>query len=106
MSNRKAKETAEPLPVRHPESGRRYSLAELEDLAREGDPWAMTKTDDWDRHFSNEYTVAMSEHCPDPDCDLCGEPATFCYGDDYELLEIDHGGWAHPPAAERQAKAS
>lgn len=107
MSNRNAEETAASLPVRHPESGRRYSLEELEDLARQGDPWALTKTDEWDQHFSNEYRVAMKDRCPDPDCDQYGEPATFCYGADGELLDIDHGGWAHPPAApEQQAKAS
>ncbi|MDK1359502.1 hypothetical protein QNO00_04380 [Arthrobacter sp. zg-Y1219] len=107
MSNRNAEETAASLPVRHPEPGRRYSLEELEALAREGDPWALTKTDEWDQHFSNEYRVTMKDRCPDPDCDQFGEPATFCYGDDGELLDIDHGGWAHPPAAaEQQAKAS
>lgn len=105
MSDRKAEEPAASLPVRHPESGRKYSLDELEALAREGDPWALSKTDEWDLH-STEYTVAMKDRCPDPGCDAYGEPATFCYGDDGELLDIDHGGWAHPPAAARHAKAS
>ncbi|WAP52763.1 hypothetical protein OL239_06120 [Arthrobacter sp. ATA002] len=38
MSTRKAEEPTAPAPVRHPESGRKYTLDELETLAAEGDP--------------------------------------------------------------------
>lgn len=105
MSTRKA-ETAPAIPVRHPESGRRYSVEELEALAGEGDPWALGKMDEWDQHFADEYRVSHRDRCPDPDCEQYGEPATLCYGENGEVAEIDHGGWGHPPAAPRQAKAS
>ncbi|GAA3295397.1 hypothetical protein ACFFON_13705 [Arthrobacter citreus] len=106
MSNRKTDKTAGDAPVRHPESGRKYTLEELEALADEGDPWAMTKTDEWDLHFSNEYRATVKERCPVPECELFGEPATFCYGSDGQLMDIEHDGWAHPPAARWHAKAS
>jgi hypothetical protein len=107
LNSRKAEGAPSPVPVRHPESGRKYSIEELEALAAEGDAWAMTKTDEWDLHFSNEYRASVKDRCPDPDCELFGEPATLCYGDDGGLLEIDHDGWAHPPAAvQEHAKAS
>lgn len=110
VSNRNAPETVAEdvasLPVRHPESGRRYSLEALEALAAEGDPWALGKMDEWDLSFSNEYKGSLTDRCPDPECDQYGEPVTLCYGEDGELLDVDHGGWGHPPAAEVQAKAS
>ena len=94
-----------PATTRHPESGRRYDLEELEALAGEGDPWALGKLDEWELHFANEYRVSHTDRCPDPDCDQYGEPVTLCYAENGELLDIDHGGWGHPPAIE-QAKAS
>ncbi|MET4061144.1 hypothetical protein ABIB35_002709 [Arthrobacter sp. UYP6] len=114
MSNRKATEEAtEPttgaasaLPVRHPESGRRYSLEELELLVGEGDPWALAKMDEWNVDFSNEYKGPLKDRCPDPECDQYGEPVTLCYDARGELLEIDHGGRGHAPAVQTQAKAS
>ena len=106
VSNRKSEESAQSLPVRHPESGRRYSLEELEALAAEGDPWALTKMDEWEVHFSNEYIGPLKDRCPDPECDQYGEPVTLCYAENGVLLDIDHGGWGHAPSAEPQAKAS
>ena len=106
MSTSEVEESAVARPVRHPESGRRYSLEELEALAAEGDPWALGKMDEWDLSFSDEYKGPLADRCPDPGCDQYGEPVTLCYGEDGELLDVDHGGWGHPPAAEIQAKAS
>lgn len=85
----------------HPERGRMYTLDELNDLAEQGDPWAMGKVDEWEQHFANEYVGNMKDRCPDGDCEHYGEPVTICYGEDNRILDIDHGGWSHGPARER-----
>ncbi|MDM7989788.1 hypothetical protein [Arthrobacter sp. zg-Y877] len=92
----------------HPERGRMYTLDELNDLAEQGDPWAMGKVDEWEQHFSNEYVGNMKDRCPDSGCEQFGEPVTICYGDDGRILDVDHGGWGHGPVreAEEQRKAS
>ena len=92
-------------PVRHPEPGRRYGRDQLEDLADQGDPWALVKLDDWDLYTAAEYAGSRRDRCPDSSCDLYGERVTLCFGDDGALLEIDHGGWSHYPQQE-QTKAS
>jgi len=94
-----------PSDVRHPERGRRYGREELEELAEQGDPWALGKLDDWDQFDAADYIGSGRDRCPDPDCDLYGERVTLCYADDGTLLEIDHGDWSHYPAR-KQAKAS
>lgn len=94
-----------PSPVRHPEPGRKYSREELEELAGLGDAWSLGKLDDWDQYDAANYTGSPRDRCPDPDCELFGEPVTLCYGSDGRLLEVDHGGWAHYPPQE-QARAS
>lgn len=92
--------------VRHPEPGRRYSLEELQDLAEAGVGWAMGKVDEWERIFADEYSGQLTDKCPDEDCEQFGEPVTFCYGEDGQIIDIDHGGWGHYPAVRGQAKAS
>ena len=92
-------------PVRHPEPGRKYSRGQLEDLAGQGDPWALVKLDDWDQFTAADYSGSRGDRCPDPSCDLYGERVTLCFDADGALLEIDHGGWSHSPPQE-QAKAS
>lgn len=89
-------------PVRHPEHGRLYTLDELNDLADQGDPWAMGKVDEWDRDFSNDYVGKMFDKCPDSSCEFYGEPVNICYGEDGQILDIDHGGWGHGPVREYQ----
>ena len=85
-----------------------YTLDELNELAEQGDPWAMGKVDEWEQHFANEYVGSMKDRCPDPDCEQYGEPVTICYSEDNRVLDIDHGGWGHGPArdARGQKKAS
>ncbi|MDK1327205.1 hypothetical protein [Arthrobacter sp. zg-Y1143] len=90
----------------HPQRGRMYTLDELNDLAEEGDPWAMGKVDEWEQHFANEYLGNMKDRCPDEDCDQFGEPVTICYGEDGQILDIDHGGWGHGPARDKAAAES
>ncbi|MCQ1999233.1 antirestriction protein ArdA [Arthrobacter zhaoxinii] len=92
----------------HPERGRMYSLDELNDLAEQGDPWAMGKVDEWEQHFSNEYVGSMKDKCPDRNCEQFGEPVTICYGENGRILDVDHGGWGHGPVreAEEQRRAS
>ncbi|MFZ3454006.1 hypothetical protein [Arthrobacter sp. 7Tela_A1] len=92
-------------PARHPESGRKYDRAELEELAAEGDPWAHSKLDDWDLYDATDYVGSFRDRCPDPACELYGERVTLCYADDGTLLEVDHGGWSHYVQQE-EAKAS
>lgn len=103
---RNPEESAESMPVQHPESGRRYSLEELEELAGQNDPWALSKMDEWDLHFSNEYVGPLRDRCPDEECDQYGEPVTLCYGEDGEILDVDHGGWGHAPGSIQLRKAS
>lgn len=96
---------ASPSPVRHPERGHSYGRDELEELAEQGDAWAIGKLDDWDQYDAADYAGSLRDRCPDPACDLYGERVTLCYADDGTLLEVDHGGWGHYPPQE-QAKAS
>ena len=88
----------------HPQRGRMYTLDELNELAEQGDPWAMGKVDEWEQHFANEYVGNMKDRCPDPDCEQYGEPVTICYGADNRILDIDHGGWGHGPARDEQGQ--
>ncbi|WP_312179056.1 hypothetical protein [Arthrobacter sp.] len=94
-----------PSPAAHPQSGREYSREDLEGLADQGDSWALGKLDDWDQYDAADYTGTRRDRCPDPSCALYGEPVTLCFGEDGQLLDIDHGGWGHYPPRE-QAKAS
>ncbi|WP_155853846.1 hypothetical protein [Arthrobacter sp. H5] len=81
--------------VRHPERGRRYSIVELRSLADGGDAWAISRVDDWEMNFSDEYAGSLAERCTDPACDGHGEPVDLCCDEAGNLRDADHGGWGH-----------
>jgi hypothetical protein len=89
--------------ARHPQRGRRYSIEELVALADEGNAWAMSKVDEWEQRFANDFAGDLSDTCPDEDCEHFGESVNVLYSEHGTVLEVDHGNWSHYPA---MAKAS
>lgn len=74
-------------------------------MADAGDARAIRKVDDWEQNFADAYAGDFSEVCDDETCEHFGEPVNVCCDENGNLLEIDHGMWAHP-APGRMSMAS
>lgn len=73
----------------------RHSIEELKELADAGDARAVRKVDEWEQNFSDVYSGDMSEVCGDENCEHYGDPVNICCDANGNLMEIDHGTWAH-----------